>query len=108
VSPPGYDELLLSMPPWLAALITISGVLLFSATVLLFSRSRVKVTYSLGRSNGVDSIRCLICDQVSSNPNDVQNLYCGNCHVFHEGAPAALPDSNTDSPSGGPTAKEDG
>ena len=29
-------------------------------------------------------IRCLLCNATSHNPNDVIQLYCGNCHVFHE------------------------
>lgn len=30
------------------------------------------------------AIKCLICGKVSHNPNDVAQLYCGNCHRFHE------------------------
>lgn len=30
------------------------------------------------------SIRCLVCGLASHNPNDVANLYCGNCHKFHD------------------------
>jgi hypothetical protein len=28
-------------------------------------------------------IQCLKCLMVSWNPNDVSNLYCAHCHVFH-------------------------
>ena len=30
------------------------------------------------------AIKCLRCGMVSHNPNDVAQLYCGNCHRFHE------------------------
>jgi len=30
------------------------------------------------------SIVCLDCDMKSWNRNDVEKLYCGNCHKFHE------------------------
>lgn len=30
------------------------------------------------------SIRCLVCGLTSYNPSDVENLYCGKCHLFHE------------------------
>ena len=29
-------------------------------------------------------ITCLRCGKTSYNPNDVQQRYCGHCHVFHE------------------------
>lgn len=32
---------------------------------------------------GLLGIHCNICDQVSFNPNDAANLYCGHCHFFH-------------------------
>jgi ribosomal protein L37E len=28
-------------------------------------------------------IRCLICGRESFNPNDIDQKYCGYCHVFH-------------------------
>jgi hypothetical protein len=37
------------------------------------------------RTNG-RAIKCLICGLTSHVDGDVQNLYCGNCHVFHEQA----------------------
>lgn len=30
------------------------------------------------------SIKCLLCQRISSNPNDVENHYCGACHIFHD------------------------
>jgi hypothetical protein len=30
------------------------------------------------------AIKCLACGMVSHNLNDVAQLYCGNCHRFHE------------------------
>lgn len=27
-------------------------------------------------------IECLECKRISYNPNDVKNVYCGNCHKF--------------------------
>jgi len=35
-----------------------------------------------------DWIKCLICGLTSYNPADVQNHYCGNCHIFHDEEPA--------------------
>jgi hypothetical protein len=32
------------------------------------------------------SITCLICWLTSYHPEDVRQLYCGNCHRFHEPA----------------------
>jgi len=29
-------------------------------------------------------IRCLNCNRVSYNPNDIRERYCGYCYVFHE------------------------
>jgi hypothetical protein len=30
-----------------------------------------------------NSITCAACRCTSNHPEDVANLYCGNCHVFH-------------------------
>jgi ribosomal protein L37E len=30
------------------------------------------------------AIRCLRCGLVSWNVHDIDNRYCGHCHVFHE------------------------
>lgn len=32
----------------------------------------------------VESFTCPKCLMVSFNPNDVDNLYCGNCHKYVE------------------------
>lgn len=38
---------------------------------------------------GLPGIRCLHCRRVSFNQNDVEQRYCGACHVFHEQRPPA-------------------
>lgn len=30
------------------------------------------------------SITCPACGKVSYNPNDIEQRYCGNCHLFHD------------------------
>jgi len=30
------------------------------------------------------SIMCLRCGLVSYHPKDVEEKYCGNCHIFHQ------------------------
>jgi hypothetical protein len=30
------------------------------------------------------AIKCLRCNRISHNPNDIRERYCANCHVFHE------------------------
>lgn len=34
--------------------------------------------------DGGTAFKCLRCHSVSRNPNDVENHYCGHCHVFHD------------------------
>lgn len=41
----------------------------------------------------VVSITCRRCTLTSFHPEDVKNLYCGNCHLFHD--PNALPKEGT-------------
>jgi len=41
-------------------------------------------TYKIKRRGDHVSIECLRCGCVSYNPNDVNNRYCGKCHVFHD------------------------
>jgi len=43
-------------------------------------------TYELSPYSGQEglAIKCLRCGMVSHNLNDVAQLYCGNCHRFHE------------------------
>jgi hypothetical protein len=37
-------------------------------------------------------IHCCVCGRTSFNPNDVEQLYCGHCHRFHDDeCPPALP-----------------
>ena len=43
-------------------------------------------------------IRCLRCGMGSYNPNDIEQKYCGACHIFH----AELnPDVKSEKPVGG-------
>lgn len=35
-------------------------------------------------SENGDSITCLGCHLTSYDPNDVEQHYCGNCHMFHD------------------------
>jgi len=41
-------------------------------------------TYRLVRHMGSRCLLCLRCNRISFNPNDVQQRYCGHCHVFLE------------------------
>lgn len=53
------------------------------------------MTYAILQFDGrPDAIKCLWCHCVSHNENDVAQLYCGNCHLFHarDGIVARLPD----------------
>lgn len=40
-------------------------------------------TYLLVGTQFLPGIRCLICEKISWNKNDVENRYCGNCNYFH-------------------------
>lgn len=41
--------------------------------------------YTITRNHlGEYAITCHKCDRISYNKNDVENRYCGFCHVFHE------------------------
>lgn len=33
-------------------------------------------------ATGYNAIQCLGCGMISHNQNDVENVYCGNCHLF--------------------------
>jgi hypothetical protein len=35
----------------------------------------------------VPSITCPRCYRTSYNPNDIEQKYCGNCHMFHKDMP---------------------
>jgi hypothetical protein len=44
-----------------------------------------KPTFTIvNNSYGQKGIKCLLCNRTSWNPNDVENKYCGNCHLFHD------------------------
>ena len=47
------------------------------------SSQNEKPTYELIASKGQKAIKCLICEMVSYNKNDIEQKYCGNCHQFH-------------------------
>jgi hypothetical protein len=36
------------------------------------------------RSRLVLGIRCLRCARLSFHPKDIEERYCGACHIFHE------------------------
>ncbi len=36
------------------------------------------------KRNGQEAIKCMTCNRMSFNQNDIVNLYCGFCHSFHE------------------------
>ena len=42
-------------------------------------------TYQLVKhiTSGQDGIKCLDCGMTSYHPDDIKNIYCGNCHKFH-------------------------
>lgn len=42
-----------------------------------------KPTYALVLTPGAIGIRCLRCERVSFNFNDVARLYCSSCKVWH-------------------------
>lgn len=42
----------------------------------------------------VKGIKCLVCCKTSWHPKDVQNLYCGFCHAFHERVPEVRRDDD--------------
>jgi hypothetical protein len=42
---------------------------------------KFQITYELG--NSPPTIKCLVCNMVSYNSNDIARLYCGHCHAFH-------------------------
>jgi len=41
------------------------------------------MTYELITSDGRSAIKCLRCGLTSHNSNDVEQLFCGNCHRWH-------------------------
>jgi hypothetical protein len=41
-------------------------------------------SYRIDIVDGSKTITCLVCQMTSHHPKDVEHLYCGNCHKFHE------------------------
>ena len=41
-------------------------------------------TYEINVRDGNRSIICLRCKKESFHPEDVRQLYCSNCKIFHE------------------------
>lgn len=40
-------------------------------------------TFEIVTKNELQGIKCLCCQMISYNPNDIEYKYCGNCHQFH-------------------------
>lgn len=56
-----------------------------------FSAANVEPTYQIVTRGGVQGFKCLVCQRISFNVNDILNRYCGCCHRFHT-EPESLPD----------------
>ena len=41
-------------------------------------------TYVMVIVNSQPGIKCLLCERISYNPNDIYHKYCGHCHIFHQ------------------------
>lgn len=41
-------------------------------------------TYVIGKDGCNEYIFCMACSSKSFNKNDINELYCGNCHKYHE------------------------
>src|SRR5262245_3231344 len=48
------------------------------------SQSERVPSYSVGTHAGEQFITCSLCGLRSYHPRDVEERYCGKCHVFHE------------------------
>lgn len=59
----------------------------------IMPQARVIQTYWIGKDrDGFEHIRCLMCGLCSYLPMDVEQRYCGRCHIFHtENAPPVEP-----------------
>jgi hypothetical protein len=53
------------------------------ADALLATGERFLIVRIAGQAETYSGIQCLTCLATSWNPNDLKNLYCGRCHVFH-------------------------
>jgi hypothetical protein len=40
--------------------------------------------YVISYAQGEPYIRCLRCGRLSRNRRDIQERYCGHCHLFHD------------------------
>lgn len=43
-----------------------------------------KTFYFIETEDGQKGIRCLKCKRTSFHPKDIENKYCGNCHIFYD------------------------
>jgi hypothetical protein len=50
----------------------------------------IKQGYYLGIEDGQVFILCYACDKKSFHPKDIEQLYCGNCHTFHNADSSSL------------------
>lgn len=60
----------------------------FQASGLTIERGALKLEatggYVIRTAGALPSITCLGCGMTSRNPTDVDQRYCGRCHIFHE------------------------
>jgi ribosomal protein S27AE len=52
----------------------------------MYEKEKNKKKYMIIKSEQTSQrgITCLTCNKTSFNQNDIENLYCGFCHKFHE------------------------
>ena len=41
-------------------------------------------TYDLGHKGRPASITCRLCNMTSYHPEDIKQMYCDHCHLFHD------------------------
>ena len=46
-------------------------------------QASVSITYKIGVDVGGRYIVCNACNSKSYNENDIEQLYCGDCHQYH-------------------------
>ena len=44
----------------------------------------MKRTYEYINHKGQTGFKCLKCKRTSFHPKDLENRYCGNCHIFYD------------------------
>ncbi len=49
----------------------------------VIGRPRNLIDHEIIVKDGQRAIKCLRCQKTSYNPGDVEQLYCGYCHIFH-------------------------